>query len=148
MVAMFLVVTCTDFYYRATLHSTLREFSVGAKPTKGKYTTAYNVDSRLTDSEYDLVRIVLGVRDISERVTVIRVLDKRDDGSIGNSNGVPVVGLYANSVIVYDGDLFTLRHELAHFFFDRMPGRDKSEIFAQCLEKVFTLLSKKKELSQ
>lgn len=148
LVAAFFVATCTNFYSYTTLRSTLKEFSVSSKPTRGQYTTAYNVDSKLTDREYRLVSIVLGLKDMDDRVTIIRVLDKRDDGSIGDSDGVPVVGLYANNVIVYDGDLLTLRHELAHFFFDKAVPHDRSEIFAQCLEKVFAILSKEKGLSQ
>lgn len=148
LVIAFLVATCTDFYYHVSLNNALKEFSVVATPSYGAHTTAYNVDSVLTDREYKLVRVILGTGRINERVTIIRVADKRDDGSIGDLEGAPVVGLYVNNVIVYDGDLLTLRHELAHFFYEKVRERDKSEVFAQLLEKVFYILPNGREVRQ
>jgi hypothetical protein len=53
-----------------------------------------------------------------------------------------IIGIYCNGVIIYDGDPVVLKHELAHFFYEKMKDGDRSESFAQVVEGVYILLGR------
>lgn len=104
-----------------------------------KHTTSYNISPILTETLYLEVRNILNVNYVNNHVTIINAPIK-DNGTIGKIGKDDILGLYTNNIIVYDGDLLTLRHELAHFFYEKMRGSDRSEMFAQITEKFYILL--------
>lgn len=102
-----------------------------------KHITAYNADAKEIEEAYLDVRKMIGVSYVNDRVRVVRKTNLFPDGSIGKIGRDEVLGIYCANVIVYDGDPITLRHELAHFFYEKMKDSDRSEMFAQSVEHIY-----------
>jgi len=111
-------------------------YKVLGSPHPSEHTTTYNADPNLAEAVYLEVRRTLGVYYLNNHVTIINVPTK-PDGSIGKIGKEEILGLYTSNIILYDGDLITLKHELAHFFYEKMRSTTRSEMYAQIAEKFF-----------
>lgn len=116
-----------------------KNYPVIGLPHNSQHTTAYNANPDITEKVYLEVRNILNVNYINNHVTIINVPTK-ENGTIGKIGGDDILGLYTNNIILFDGDPLTLRHELAHFFYEKMRTTDRSEMFAQITEKFYILV--------
>lgn len=142
MLSFFIVTTITPIPHSQLLKCYSRKFKVSeSTPTKSDHTIAYNVDSKYTEKIYLNVRKCLGTTYVNDVVTIVNVLDKSKRGSIGTVGKTEILGLYVNSIIYYDGTELTLQHELAHFFYEKMKDKHRSEAYAQAVEKFYIMLN-------
>lgn len=143
LIILFVGYTCTNLGQWTTERVFKSEFSVVSECADSAHVKSCGGEVKMVEREYLLVRVLVGASYVENKVVVLRAGTLYDDGSIGSHRKHPIVGVYTNGVIVYDGDVETLRHELAHFFFDKLTDHDKSEMFAQLLEKIFYVLQRK-----
>lgn len=102
---------------------------------KTKHTTCYNMDPKEAELAYMTVRELIGVNYVNDHVKIIHKTNLWKDGAIGKIGKNEVIGVQCDGTIIYDGNPLVLRHELAHFFFARMVDGERSEMFAQSVEK-------------
>ena len=140
VLSFFISTTLTPIPYYITLFQLNRKFHNTFTSTESKHTIAYNVDSKYTEKIYIRVRNQIGTIYINDKVKIVNVEQKLTDGSIGFVGKDEIVGLYTQNIIYYDGTEITLEHELAHFFYEKMKDKDRSEMFAQAVEKFYTLI--------
>lgn len=140
LISLFVVITVTPLPAVMTFHGLNKKFHNTYKSEKSLHTIAYNVDSKYTEKIYLKVRNELGVIYVNDEVKIVNVSEKMKDGSIGFVGKEEILGLYTQNIIYYDGTETVLEHELAHFFYEKMKDKDRSEMFAQAIEKFYILI--------
>lgn len=137
LIGLFIVLLWARFAQPISLaRDVLRECGIESGPCRYGHIVAYNVDPVEVEREFRIVRLMMGFYGADGTITVIRVKVRSEDGSIGILNGRRIAGFYVKNLIVYDGTRSTLWHELAHFFYERIRNRDRSETVARLVERL------------
>lgn len=116
-------------------------------PQVSKHVVGYGVDIQEVEQAYVQLQAFLAMPNINRVVYVYRAIPIANDGAIGTIviPDVRYVGVYKQNaitgqdVIIYNGDIIVLYHELAHFFFAHAKTYQNSELFAQLLVFDLTL---------
>ena len=141
MLSSFISATLTPLPHYLLFNQFNKKFHNTATHTKSLHTTAYNVDSEYTEQVYLNVRRCVGTPYVNDKVIIVNVLNKNERGSIGKIGKDEILGLYVQNIIYYDGTELTLQHELAHFFYEKMKDKDRSEMYAQAVERFYIVLN-------
>ena len=140
MLSFFISTTLTPLPKYILFYRLNKQFHNTFTSTKSEHTTAYNVDSTYTEKVYLNVRKCIGVTYVNDKVIIVNVSEKLPTGSIGKIGEDEILGLYVQNIIYYDGTDLTLQHELAHFFYEKMKDKERSEMFAQAVEKFYLIV--------
>jgi hypothetical protein len=120
---------------------------VECTPQIGVYTETCGVSSKLADSVYWNVREFLGTTSVSDPIKIYVAKPIVFTG-IGYYDGVLINGAYLNNVIVYNGNIYILIHEMAHHFYRHKEPRQQEEIYARLVELHFILTDNNRFLSE
>ena len=99
----------------------------------------YGGDPKLAEQIYVQLQVMLGAFYVNKRVKIYVAKPSWGVG-IGHYKGTLYAGIYRRSrfgpdVIIYNGSVQTLAHELIHFFTSNMKKQHISEILAQMVPK-------------
>lgn len=131
-------------------------YLVSTVPQVSKHVVGYGIDIQEAEQVYTALQTFFSVPNINRTVYIYQANPIDRDGAIGvvPLTGVRYVGVYKQDavtrkdVIVYNGNIHTLYHELTHFFFTHNSSFCNNEIFAQLTVRYLELTVKHTILQQ
>ena len=111
--------------------------------TVSEHIIACGLEAEDAERLYAFVWQMLGLRPVPVKIELYKI-KPNSFGAIGYLGGAPINGLYRpgkvfNDVIMYNGNVYVLIHEFAHYFFEHSNFSQRTEMFAQAIENLVML---------